>query len=485
MESQPDAVGRPTGRDVAGSASIRPVIRHLVTLIAALVAVSVSACGPLPRLSAVPPADNSEITVPGFSGVRFWGDEATPQMVAEGLAAYRRERDDATATGHPGPLPPAYFLAISGGGENGAFGAGLLVGWTANGTRPRFKVVTGISTGALIAPFAFLGPAYDDQLRQIYTEISARDVLENRWILSALFEDALASNQPLRRTIARYVTPALLRAIAREYEKGRLLLIATTDLDAGRPVIWDVGKLAASGRPEALTLIQNIMLASAAVPVAFPPVMIDVAAGGKHYQEMDVDGGATAQVFVYPPNLRVGELGITRPRHLYIIRNARLDPQWANVNRQTLSIAGRAMATLIQTQGIGDLYRIYSLAQRDGIDFNLAYIPPTFNVKLAKPFDTQYMRALFQVGYELGRAGYPWAKVPPGYGGTNPAAAPTAAASQRRSRYRSARRSSDRGRPCRALYATRQGSATASSGRDRIVAAREKRPPAGRVCAGS
>jgi hypothetical protein len=147
-----------------------------------------------------------------------------------------------------------------------------------------------------------------------------------------------------------------------------------------------------------------------------------VQADGKRYQEMNVDGGASAQVFVYPPGLRLGQSGITRERHLYVIRNARVDPQWADVSRRTLSIAGRTTSSLIQTQGVGDLYRIYSVAQRDGVDFNLAIMPESFDVPLRYSFDPAYMKALFEVGYRLGRAGYPWAKVPPGYGGTSPAA---------------------------------------------------------------
>lgn len=397
------------------------MFRASAALLAVLMLITASACGPLPRLPPVPQSEQGDVTVLGLKHVRFWGDEVTPQLLQDGVASYRRERAYWTATGHSGPLPPADFLAISGGGENGAFGAGLLVGWTAAGNRPSFKVVTGISTGALIAPFAFLGPAYDPQLREIYTRISPRDVLERRWILAGLFNDALATNQPLYRTIGRYVTPELVRAIAQQYKRGRLLLIATTDLDAGRPVVWNIGKIAASGQPSARALITKIMLASAAIPVAFPPVMINVQVGGKHYQEMNVDGGASAQVFIYPPSLRINQLGIERKRHLYVIRNARLDPQWAAVNRQTLSIAGRATSALIQTQGIGDLYRIYSVSQRDDVDFNLASMPSTFDMQLRFAFDPQYMRALFQVGYDLGKAGYHWAKVPPGYGGPSEA----------------------------------------------------------------
>jgi hypothetical protein len=399
-------------------------------LIAALAVMTASACGPLPRLNPVPQSEQNDVTVLGLKDVRFWGDEVTPQMIADGRASYRRERAYENALGNTGPLPTAYYLAISGGGENGAFGAGLLVGWTAAGTRPSFKVVTGISTGGLIAPFAFLGPAYDQQLQEVYTKISPKDVLERRSIVSGLLGDGMATNQPLFRTLQRYVTPALMQAIAQQYERGRLLLIGTTDLDAGRPVIWDIGKIAASGQPGAITLIQKLMLASAAIPVAFPPVMINVEADGKNYEEMNVDGGASAQVFVYPPGLRINRLGVTRTRVLYVIRNARLDPQWADVNRQTLSIAGRATSSLIQTQGVGDLYRIYSVCRRDDVDFNLASMPTSFDVKLRFAFDPEYMNALFKVGYSMGKAGYSWAKLPPGFGGTDDAQVQAEAAAQ-------------------------------------------------------
>lgn len=376
-------------------------------------------CKPLPRLNAVPAQDASNVSVLGLSDIRYWGDENSPQFPQEGKASYQRELAAFRSAGHTGPLPPADFLAISGGGENGAFGAGLLVGWTEAGTRPQFKLVTGISTGALSAPFAFLGPRYDAQLRQVYTTISGRDVSEPRFYIAVLTGDALASNAPLQRTVARYVTQSMLDDIALEYEKGRLLLIGTTDLDQGRPVIWNVSKLAASGRPGALRLVQDILIASTAIPGAFPPMMIDVQADGRNYQEMHVDGGASAQVFVYPQSFQLNATsrggGVVRERRLYLIRNARLDPQWAEIKRNTLSIIGRAISSLIQTQGVGDLYRIYAAAMRDEIDFNLASIPETFTAQLQQPFDTKYMNALFELGYNLGKNGYPWAKFPPGY----------------------------------------------------------------------
>jgi len=397
----------------------RALRRRPVLAAVALACALVAGCAPLPRLNAVPSQEASNVTVLGLSDIRYWGDEDSPDLVNEGKAAYDRELSAFRKAGENGPLPPANYLAISGGGEDGAFGAGLLVGWTASGTRPQFKLVTGISTGALIAPFAFLGPRYDAQLRAVYTTISGKDVLEPRWLTAVLTEDALASNDPLRRTMARYVTQSMLDDIAAAYAQGRLLLIGTTDLDQGRPVIWNIGKLAASHRPGALKLVQDILIASAAIPGAFPPVMIDVQADGRTYQEMHVDGGASAQVFVYPPSLELNSAarnaGVVRERHLYVIRNARLDPKWAQIKRRTLNIVQRAVSSLIQTQGIGDLYRIYVAAGRDKIDFNLASIPETFTTELKQPFDTAYMNALFKLGYTLGAKGYPWAKFPPGY----------------------------------------------------------------------
>jgi predicted acylesterase/phospholipase RssA len=376
-------------------------------------------CSVLPRLRAVPPKDVANVKVLGLSDVRYWGDESSPSMIEDAQSSYDRELSEWRNTGHTGSLPPAAYLAISGGGENGAFGAGLLVGWTEAGTRPSFKLVTGISTGALIAPFAFLGPRHDSTLHEIYTTISAKNVLDPRNYISALLEDALASTTPLRQMMARYLNQSMLDEIAAEHMRGRLLLIGTTDLDQGRPVIWNIGKLAASGAPGCLALIEDILIASASIPGAFPPVMIDVEIDGKRYQEMHADGGASTQVFVYPPSLQLNRQArgarIIRARQLYIIRNAKLEPDWVEVRRRTLPIIRRALGSLIQTQGIGDLYRIYLAADRDGIGFNLASIPEGFTEKLKEPFERGYMNDLFKVGYDLAASGYPWSKYPPGY----------------------------------------------------------------------
>ena len=236
----------------------------------------------------------------------------------------------------------------------------------------------------------------------------------------------MADDAPLRNMIARYVDSTMVRRIAEEYGKGRLLFVMTTNLDQGRPVIWNIGAIAESGNPNARELIINVLLASASIPAVFPPVMLDVTIDGQRYQEMHVDGGTVAQSFLYPPSfsLRQGaaRLGISeaklrakRKRIAYIIRNGRLSRPEENIKRQTLAIAKQALATMTASSGVNDTYRMYLTTKRDGIDFNLASISDDFTVPYKGPFDKEYMRSLFQYGFEKGRAGYQWQKTPPGY----------------------------------------------------------------------
>jgi hypothetical protein len=402
-------------------------MRHFSSIWTALVSLAallllLQGCATPPRLAAVPVQDTTRAEIPGIPNARYWVQTDIEPFIRDAIASAQRERAYLARTGHQGPLPPIHFLAVSGGGDDGAFGAGLLVGWTETGTRPEFKGVTGVSTGALIAPFAFLGPDEDKTLREMYTTIGPANILLPRGLLAAITSDGLADNGPLLELISRQVNAEFLARIAREYqEKGRLLLIGTTNLDARRGVIWNMGEIAMAARdnPKALDLFRKIMLASAAIPGAFPPTMIDVEVNGKPYQEMHVDGGTQAQVFLYPPRMfdlirQEGAKIPPRARSVYIIRNARLDPDWASVERSTLTIAGRAISSLIQSQGLGDLYRIYLTAQQDRLDYNLAYIGADFNAEHKEDFDTAYMRALFDYGYQLGRKGYPWQKTPPG-----------------------------------------------------------------------
>ena len=383
---------------------------------AAFFVLTVAGCASPERLPPVPSADTAKALPLGIANARFFPLEERAGMIAEGEQALQRQRQ-VLGLAPDAQLPIARFLAISGGGDNGAFGSGLLVGWTEAGDRPEFQVVTGVSTGALIAPFAFLGPAYDKQLRDVYTTISADDVFSERGVIGGIFDDAMADTTPLWNLISKYVDEQLMAAIAREYQKGRLLLIGTTDLDAERANIWNIGAIAASGKPGSLDLFRKILRASSAVPAFFQPVMIDVELDGKHYQELHVDGGAIAQMFLYPPNVDIKQIA-HRERKAYLIRNAREDPEWADVERRTLSIAGRAISTMIHSSGSNDLLRIYFVTQRDGVDYNLAYIGSDFSAPEAGDFDKAYMNALFDYGYQQARHGYPWRKVPPGIAGS-------------------------------------------------------------------
>ena len=392
-------------------------MHKLASLVLLSVGLLVAACSHPERGPAVPRADTTRALPLGIPNARFFADGDTGVMIQEGRRALDREMATLRAEGKNPTrtkLPPVYYLAVSGGGDNGAYSAGLLNGWTEAGSRPEFKMVTGVSTGALVAPFAFLGPSYDAALREVYTSMTPESIYRTRGISAALFDDAMADTTPLADVIAKYADEKMFAAIAREYGEGRLLLICTTDLDAQRPVIWNIGALAATGKPEALLLFRKILRASAAVPGVFQPVMIDVELDGKKYQEMHVDGGAIAQLFLYPPTLEANRL-FRRERHAYIIRNARLDPDWVMSERRTITIAGRAISTMLAASGHNDVLRIYFVSQRDGVDYNLAYIGSDFVAPEKKgEFDQAYMRALYDYGYQQAKAGREWHKTPPG-----------------------------------------------------------------------
>jgi hypothetical protein len=375
--------------------------------------------GCLQRRDAVPPTLTERALIPGIPNARYWLDQDLTSFIQDVSQANKREGEALATAGKPNDiLPLADMLAVSGGGDAGTFAAGLISGWTMHGTRPMFKVVTGISAGALVAPFAYLGPQYDGVILGISSAIGPKDFFRSRNVLTRLASDGIADSKPLARLIAKYVTTEVLAAIASEYAEGRLLMIGTTDLDSGRPVTWNMGAIAASDAPGALDLFRNIMIASMSIPGAVSPVMIDVDVNGKQFQEMHVDGGVITQVFLYPPGTvmalsKVPGATLRRERRFFVIRNGKLEPQWSGTKRRTLSIGGRAISALIQTQGISDLDRIYRLAQQDGADFNLAYIGSDFYFPRNQKFDGEYMKRLFDYAFQLSAKGYPWHKSPP------------------------------------------------------------------------
>jgi hypothetical protein len=390
----------------------RPVL-PLILLVSAVLA----GCGALRPRNPPPAALEPSVQIAGMPNVRVWGDEFSAVFQNDMIASIEQEK----RSGLFKEGDTVSVLAISGGGGDGAFGAGLLYGWTRAGNRPRFKMVTGVSTGALTAPFAFLGPGYDEQLRKVYTTISSSDILKLKSIFSWLRGDSISLNDPLAKLTAEYVNEGMLREIAAEHVKGRRLYIGTTALDAQRPVVWNMGAIAASGHPDAPALFRKIMIASAAVPVAFPPAYLEVEANGRHYDEMHVDGGVENQVFLYGPMLDIGsakrQLGLYRLRRkfrVFVLRNSRLKPSWQAMTPLIRSIAPRSVSSLIKAQGVGDLYRIYASCLRDGHDFNLAYIPDSMDTNRSDEFDTRVMNVLFDTGYRLGTSGYRWFKSPPG-----------------------------------------------------------------------
>lgn len=359
----------------------------------------------------VPEALLSNSVVPGYSGIRYWGDDPngiTPQMTAE-IGAQQR------ASGNMSPNRS--FLSISGGSSDGAFGAGVLFGWTAAGTRPEFTIVTGISTGSLIAPFAFLGVPYDQHLKAAYTEISGKDIYRKKGFLGIVGSESFADNSPLRALVDRYVTEPMLQDLTREHARGRRLLVGTTNLDAERPVVWNIGAIASSQQPGRQQLIQDILVASASVPGVFPPVRLKVVADGQSYDEIHVDGGTSNQAFLFPSQFSIANAmkvsGVKRRHTLYVIRNGKISPQYSVVKPKLASIIGKSISSLIKTQGIGDLYRMYANAKRDGVAFRAVWIPETFTDVEPEPFDRAYMNKLFDVGYRMGQQGIPWSDTPP------------------------------------------------------------------------
>lgn len=392
------------------------VKRHRIWL-AGLV-LTLAACASVPVREAVPERLVTAAKLEGFEDIRMWGDAPAGDLEAFVQANLPRLKNKYDARRRSGRGMTANILALSGGADDGAFGAGLLVGWGETGKRPEFDVVTGISAGALIAPFAFLGKDYDDELAEMFTTHVADDIYQAN-VLAGLFGGpALADSRPLYKLISQYVNQTMLQRIAAEYKNGRMLVVGTTNIDAQRPVYWDMGRLAQYGSPEAVDLFRKILLASASIPGVFPPVHIPVRTDGGKYQELHVDGGTTRQLFFSPTAFSFRKLdkslGIRVNRRLYIIRNGKITPEWEPTKETTLALSARSISTLIKSQSLGDLTRMYVHSQRDGIDYNLIAIPEEFKAERDRPFDHQYMLKLYATGKAIAERPIPWAKAPPG-----------------------------------------------------------------------
>jgi hypothetical protein len=345
--------------------------------------------GPPPR-APFSAADQELAGIANIPNARFWADSESEYLRA--LPTMR------------GP-----WLILSAGGEDGAYGAGLLGGWSTAGKRPEFSLVTGVSTGALIAPFAFLGPKYDEALKDAYTKIAAVDIFE-----VGGKGESLLDTWPLHDLIAKRTTPDLLKAIAAEHARGRRLFIVTTNLDAGRPVAWDIGAIATRGDEDALKLVRNVLVAAVSIPGAFPPVLIDVDVNGKRTQEMHADGGTIGQFYLAPDSMMVStsttKLSAT---DIYLIANMKLGQDFALTERSLVGILNRTVTTAIKYMLRNAIDRAYALAKRSGAGFYFANVPQDFSAPARGPFDPDYMRPLYEAGYAKGASQNPFFREPP------------------------------------------------------------------------
>jgi len=376
---------------------IRQTGVRLTGFLVLVCSLALGACTSLPR-TPYTAAEASTSRVLDIDGLRRYADEP--------VTKFSFEKDTSTAT--------KSYLALSGGGADGAYGVGVLSGWTAARTRPTFSVVSGVSTGGLIAPFAFLGSRYDDTLKEVYTSGVAESLLSDPSIMRVLFGSGLFGNTRLRELVARYVGPEIMAQVARENAKGRKLLVVTTDLDTQRTAIWDMGKIAAVGTPEALKLFRDVMAASASIPLVFPPIMIDAEGEGRRFQEMHVDGGVTAPVLTLPEALLSQDRLPSNARmNIYILVNKKIERNFELVSNSTIDVASRSLSSITQSQTRSIIFSTYDFAKRNNLGFHLSYIARDYPAPPSEGFDTAYMRALYQYGYEKAASGQAWTSTLP------------------------------------------------------------------------
>jgi predicted acylesterase/phospholipase RssA len=299
--------------------------------------------------------------------------------------------------------------SISGGGQNGALGAGFLNGWRESGRRPEFDMVGGVSTGALLATHALLGTEADDaKLEEMYTQVTKDDIYQSRRIISILSgTDALRDTAPLQALIAKYVTTQTLARVAAAYDEGRLLFVGTTNVDYGQTWVWNMSLIAKAGK---LELYRKVLLASASFPVVFPPVEID--------GHLFVDGAARSNVVV------AGLGGTERPDpplhgpgNIYLINNGRDNQPPAALRRELGPVAASTIGVMMDQSMQTALGRSYFGARLLGYEFNVVAIPDDVDVgndPLA--FDPKQMRTAFEVGREMAKQEQPWSSTPDNFG---------------------------------------------------------------------
>lgn len=304
------------------------------------------------------------------------------------------------------------YLVLSGGGAGGAFSVGALKAWSDFGVRPQFDIVSGVSTGALIAPYAFLGSAYDDTLVDLYTSGVAKDLVDADFLPKGLLGASLLKQAPLRTMVERYLTRDILAKIAAEHRKGRRLLVLTSNLDSQRAVIWNMGAIANSGRPDALKLFQDVIIASASIPGLYPAVLIKATSEGNTFEEMHSDGGSSSQILTIPEGWMANSDTVDWPRgfkfNMFVIVNNALIPEFSTTTNNTFAVMARANSALIKAQTRSALLATYVYAQKTGIRFRVASIDTHVPYKMTDPFNTNYMRAVYNLGYAKMASGSLW-----------------------------------------------------------------------------
>jgi predicted acylesterase/phospholipase RssA len=379
-------------------------------LVLLLAADALCACITLPR-SSFTASEQAAASPAGFSHIRYAQDDPA---LADMLGAALR----------PGAGGVVNTLAISGGGANGAYAAGVLYGWSKTGQRPRFQLVTGVSAGALAAPFAFLGPGWDEPLKQSYTGPRVHHLLQARVLLRWL-TPGFYRKGPLQDLVRTYVTDDLMRAVAAEQAKGRRLLVATTDLDTEQLVVWDMGAIAARPGPESRDLFAQVLIASASVPGIFSPTMIEVQADGRRFAEMHVDGQADSAFFAIPQTLLLGR----RPEaphfqhHLYVLVNGQVNSLFAVTPRATIPVLSRTIDAATKASVRSSLIATLQFCQRNGCDLNVSVLPSSVKDD-PLDFSAAHIESLFSAGEAAALAGQAWTDAMPALSATPDAAQP-------------------------------------------------------------
>lgn len=322
-----------------------------------------------------------------------------------------------------GLRPPRHVLALSGGGLYGAYSAGFLSGWTKTGMRPEFDVVTGVSTGSLAAPFAFLGPEFDDRLQQLYTGVRAEDVFRVRSWVTIPFKDAVASSSPLQELIDSQINQDLMARVAAEHRKGRRLYIGTTNLDTRRMVVWDMGAIASLPCPNGCRLFRDVILASCSVPGMLPPVMFNVVVDGQQYTEMHVDGGVSSQIFIPSHVFRAAakDMPLNRPTmpgatgNVYAVVAGKLYPDASPIRQRVLPILGATTQSLMYAHCRAELMSLYGQSQMAGMQYHLTALSQDVivNAETLISIDQKEMTKLCVEGTKNGLAGPAWRYGPP------------------------------------------------------------------------